>query len=436
MKVGAIGLLAIGICIARPEMQAPAISQFATRGNGPVFAGSLFPFLFITIACGALSGFHSLISSGTTPKMLEKESQMRLIGYGGMITESFVAVMALVTASILNQHLYFTLNAPAAQTGGTAATAAEYVNKLGLSGAPATADQISQAASSVGEKSIVSRTGGAPTLAFGMSEVLQRVFGGAGLKAFWYHFAIMFEALFILTTVDAGTRVNRFMLSDALGNLGGPLAKLRNPSWRPGVWICSLAVVAAWGSALLMGVTDPLGGINTLFPLFGIANQLLAAIALTVVTVVVIKKGLLKWAWIPGVPLLWDLVVTLTASWQKIFSGDPAVGYWTQHSRYLAARNAGKTAFGAAKNAHQLNEVIRNTFIQGTLSILFALVVVIVFVAGIIVALRAIRGGGRPLTEDDPVPSKRFAPAGLIPTAGERGLQKQWDARAASTPRH
>ena len=412
MKVGAIGLLAIGICIARPEMQAPAISQFATRGNGPVFAGSLFPFLFITIACGALSGFHSLISSGTTPKMLEKESQMRLIGYGGMITESFVAVMALITASILNQHLYFTLNAPA------------------------TADQISQAASSVGEKSIVSRTGGAPTLAFGMSEVLQRVFGGAGLKAFWYHFAIMFEALFILTTVDAGTRVNRFMLSDALGNLGGPLAKLRNPSWRPGVWICSLAVVAAWGSALLMGVTDPLGGINTLFPLFGIANQLLAAIALTVVTVVVIKKGLLKWAWIPGVPLLWDLVVTLTASWQKIFSGDPAVGYWTQHSRYLAARNAGKTAFGAAKNAHQLNEVIRNTFIQGTLSILFALVVVIVFVAGIIVALRAIRGGGRPLTEDDPVPSKRFAPAGLIPTAGERGLQKQWDARAASTPRH
>jgi carbon starvation protein len=428
MKVGAIGLLAIGICIARPEMQAPAISQFATRGNGPVFAGSLFPFLFITIACGALSGFHSLISSGTTPKMLEKESQMRLIGYGGMITESFVAVMALITASILNQHLYFTLNAPAAQTGGTAATAAEYVNKLGLSGAPATADQIGQAAGSVGEKSIVSRTGGAPTLAFGMSEVLQRVFGGAGLKAFWYHFAIMFEALFILTTVDAGTRVNRFMLSDALGNFGGPLAKLRNPSWRPGVWICSLAVVAAWGSALLMGVTDPLGGINTLFPLFGIANQLLAAIALTVVTVVVIKKGLLKWAWIPGVPLLWDLAVTLTASWQKIFSGDPAVGYWTQHARYLAARNAGKTAFGAAKNAHQLDEVIRNTFIQGTLSILFALVVVIVLVAGIVVALRVIRGGGRPLAEDDPVPSKFFAPSGLVPTPSERKVQRQWDA--------
>ena len=435
MKVGTIVLLAIGICIAHPILQAPAISHFATRGDGPVFAGSLFPFLFITIACGALSGFHSLISSGTTPKLLEKESQMRVIGYGGMITESFVAIMALITASIINQHLYFTLNAPAAQTGGTAATAADYVNKLGLSGAPATAAQINEAASSVGEHSIVSRTGGAPTLAFGMSDVLHRVFGGEGLKAFWYHFAIMFEALFILTTVDAGTRVARFMLSDALGNLGGPLAKLRNPSWRPGVWICSVAVVAGWGSVLLMGVTDPLGGINTLFPLFGIANQLLAAIALTVVTVVVIKKGLLKWAWIPGIPLLWDLVVTLTASWQKIFSGDPAVGYWTQHSQYLAAKNAGKTSFGAAKNAHQLDEVIRNTFIQGTLSILFALVVVIVVIVGLVVAFKAIRGGGRPLTEDDPVPSKLFAPAGLVPTASERKVQRQWDALTSPAAR-
>ena len=434
MKVGAIALLAIGICIAHPIMQAPAISQFATRGDGPVFPGSLFPFLFITIACGALSGFHALISSGTTPKMLEKESQMRLIGYGGMLTESFVAVMALISAAILDQHVYFALNAPAAQTGGTAATAAHYVNGLGLSGTPATADQLNQAAAGVGEKSIVSRTGGAPTLAVGMSEVLNRVFGGAGLKAFWYHFAIMFEALFILTAVDAGTRVARFMLSDTLGNLGGPLAKLRNPSWRPGVWGCSLAVAAAWGSILLMGVTDPLGGINTLFPLFGIANQLLAAIALTVITVIVIKKGLLRWAWIPGVPLLWDLVVTLTASWQKIFSGDPAVGYWTQHAQYAAARNAGKTAFGSAKNAHQINEVIRNTFIQGTLSIVFAVAVVIVFIIGLVVAFKAIRGGGRPLTEDDPVPSKLFAPSGLIPTATERKVQRQWNVLPRSAP--
>jgi carbon starvation protein len=435
MKVGTVTLLAIGICIAHPTIAAPAISQFATRGNGPAFAGSLFPFLFITIACGALSGFHALVSSGTTPKMLEKEGQMRLIGYGGMITESFVAVMALLTAAILDQHLYFTLNAPSALTHDTAASAARYVNGLGLSGAPATADQISQAAASVGEQSIVSRTGGAPTLAFGMSEMLQRVFGGAGLKAFWYHFAIMFEALFILTTVDAGTRTARFVVADALGNLGGPLRKLQNPSWRPGAWLCSLAVVAAWGSIMLLGITDPLGGINTLFPLFGIANQLLAGIALTVITVVVVKMGRLKWALIPGVPLLGDLVVTLTASWQKVFSGDPAVGYWTQHSQYLAARNAGKTKFGSAADAHELNEVIRNTFIQGTLSIVFATVVVIVLIAGIIMAFKVIRGSAQ-LTEDDPVPSRRFAPAGMLPTAAERELQKHWAARPAATRVH
>jgi carbon starvation protein len=430
MKVGAIALLAIGICIAHPMINAPAVSRFATRGDGPVFAGSLFPFLFITIACGALSGFHALISSGTTPKLLEKESQMRLIGYGGMLTESFVAVMALITAAILDQHLYFTLNAPAARTGGTAATAADYVNHLGLSGPPVTAAELNEAATGVGEKSIVSRTGGAPTLAVGMSEVLQRVLGGSGLKAFWYHFAIMFEALFILTTVDAGTRVARFMLSDALGNLGGTLTKLRNPSWRPGVWICSLAVAAAWGSILLMGVTDPRGGINTLFPLFGIANQLLAAIALTVVTVVVVKKDYLKWAWIPGIPLLWDLTVTLTASWQKIFSADPNVGYWTQHFQYAAAQASGKTAFGTAKTKDQLADVIRNTFIQGTLSVIFAAVVVIVLLAAIVVIVKSIRGGGIPLAEDEPVPSKMFAPSGMVPTAEERKVLRQWSALA------
>jgi carbon starvation protein len=435
MKVGTIALIAIGILIARPVMEAPAVSAFAGSGQGPVFAGALFPFLFITIACGALSGFHSLISSGTTPKMLEKESQMRLIGYGGMATESFVGIMALITAAILNQHLYFTLNAPAAQTGETAATAAEYVNNLPLTGDPITPAQIEQAAQDVGEESIISRTGGAPTLAIGMSEILSQVFGGTGLKAFWYHFAIMFEALFILTTVDAGTRVGRFMLSDGISNLGGPLRKLKDPSWRVGAWACSLAVVAMWGSILLMGLTDPLGGINTLFPLFGIANQLLAAIALTVVTVVVIKKGYAKWAWIPAVPLLWDLTVTLTASWQKIFSGDPRVGYWTQHFRYRDALDAGQTSFGAAENVSEIQAVVRNTFIQGTLSIVFALMVVIVFGAGLIMAVRALRGGGTALTEDEPVPSKLFAPSGLIPTKVEREVQKQWDALPGSHAR-
>ncbi|MCV7279838.1 carbon starvation protein A [Mycolicibacterium flavescens] len=435
MKVGTIALLAVGILLARPIMEAPAVSSFAGQGTGPVFAGSLFPFLFITIACGALSGFHALISSGTTPKLLEKEGQMRLIGYGGMLTESFVAIMALITAAILNQHLYFAINAPAASTGATAETAAAYVNSLPIDSPPITAEDITAAAESVGEESIVSRTGGAPTLAFGMSEVLSKVFGGDALKAFWYHFAIMFEALFILTTVDAGTRVARFMLSDGLSNIGGPMRKLKDPSWRVGAWICSLVVVAAWGSILLMGVTDPLGGINTLFPLFGIANQLLAAIALTVVTVVVVKKGLIKWAWIPGVPLLWDLVVTMTASWQKIFSGDPKVGYWTQHFQYRNAKDAGETAFGAAKDAGQLDAVIRNTFIQGTLSIIFAVLVLIVFAAGVIMVLRSLRGTGTPTTEDEPVPSRIFGPSGLLMTKPEKEVQKQWDALPKSHAR-
>ncbi|HEX9176188.1 carbon starvation CstA family protein [Mycobacterium sp.] len=442
MKVGTIALLAVGILIARPVIEAPAVSAFAHSGTGPVFAGSLFPFLFITIACGALSGFHSLIASGTTPKMLEKQGQMRLIGYGGMLTESFVAVMALVTAAILNQHLYFVINAPAGKTGIAeggadlsryADTAAAYVNTLPIGGDPIQGDEIRRAAADVGETSIVSRTGGAPTLAIGMSEVLHQAFGGPKLQAFWYHFAIMFEALFILTTVDAGTRVARFMLSDALGNLGRPLRKFRNPSWRPGAWLCSLIVVAAWGGMLLMGVTDPLGGIYTLFPLFGIANQLLAAIALTLVTVVVVKKGYLKWVWIPGVPLLWDLTVTLTASWQKIFSADPAVGYWALHNQCQQVLEAGKTRCSTAKNVDEVHDVIRNTFIQGTLSIVFAVLVVVVFATGVIMVLRVIRGGGTPLTEDEPVPSRLFAPSGLIPTAKEREVQRQWDALPKSS---
>jgi len=241
--------------------------------------------------------------------------------------------------------------------------------------------------------------------------------------------------LFILTTIDAGTRVARFMLSDGLSNLGGPLRRLHDPSWKVGAWVCSIVVVAAWGSILLMGVTDPLGGINTLFPLFGIANQLLAAIALTVVTVVVIKMGFLKWAWIPGIPLLWDLTVTLTASWQKIFSGDPKLGYWTQHFQYRDARDAGKTSFGAAKNPEQLSDVIRNTFIQGTLSILFATVVLIVVASAIVMTIRSMRGRGRPLAVEKPVPSRIFGPSRLLATPVEKEVQKQWDTLADSPVR-
>ncbi|MFI2557714.1 carbon starvation CstA family protein [Nocardia farcinica] len=431
MKIGTIGLLAIGILVTMPVLKAPAISEFATSGTGPAFAGSLFPFLFITIACGALSGFHALISSGTTPKLLEKESHAKMIGYGGMLMESFVAVMAIITATIIDQHLYFGMNAPLGLTGGTPEKAAQYTNSLGLSGPPATAETFAGAAADVGENTIISRTGGAPTLAVGISEVFHRFLGGESMKSFWYHFAIMFEALFILTTIDAGTRVARFMVSDALGNFGGPLRKFKDPSWRVGAWVCSVVVVAAWGSILLMGVNDPLGGINALYPLFGIANQLLAAVALTVVLTIIVKKGLVKWAWIPGIPLVWDLLVTMTASWQKIFSADPKVGYWKQHSLCQQAQEAGTLCL-TAKTPQEVDVVVRNTFIQGTLSIVFAVLVLVVAVVGAIVCLRAWRAGESPTTESPEEPSKIFAPSGFIATPAEREVQKEWDALIAA----
>jgi carbon starvation protein len=440
MKIGTIVLLAVSVVITAPVLHAPAISQFAGNSNGPAFAGSLFPFLFITIACGALSGFHSLVSSGTTPKLLQKQTQARMIGYGGMLMESFVAVMAIIAASILDQHLYFAIN-----TGGltTAQVAADKVNALGLGGNPISAADLNQAAKDVGETAIYSRTGGAPTLAVGMSEVMQRLIGGSGLKSFWYHFAILFVALFILTTIDAGTRVARFMLSDTLGNLGGPLRRFKDPSWRPGAWLCAAVVVAGWGSVLLMGVTDPLGGIYTLYPLFGISNQLLAAVALTVVLVIVVKKGLVKWAWIPALPLVWDLIVTMTASWQKIFSADPKLGYWKLHSDTIAKRDA----FVAARDAHQLpkgvanfpaldkqisdfGKIIRNTYIQGTLSIVFAVLVLLIAVVGLLVCIRAIRQGGGPTTETPESPSKIFGPTGFVAAKAEREVQQEWDELA------
>ena len=276
MKIGVIVLLAISLIIARPVLQAEAVTDFAREGTGPVFAGSLFPFVFITIACGALSGFHALIASGTTPKMVAKESQVRLIGYGGMLMESFVAISALIAACVIDQGLYFAMNSPAGATGGTAESAAAFVNGLGFD---TSAQTLGAAAAAVQEDTLISRTGGAPTLAVGISQIFSDAFGGGG-QAFWYHFAIMFEALFILTAVDAGTRVGRFMLQDTIGNVWKKFGDL---SWRPGNIIASAVVVGLWGSVLYIGVTDPLGGVNQLFPLFGIANQLLAAIALTLV---------------------------------------------------------------------------------------------------------------------------------------------------------
>src|SRR6478752_4313746 len=300
MKIGVIVMLALAIIVVRPEVTVPAFSEFASRENGPVFSGALFPFLFVTIACGALSGFHALISSGTTPKLVEKERQTRYIGYGGMLMESFVAIMALVAAISIDRGLYFAMNSPAALTGGTVETAATWVNSLGLAGVNITPDLLAETARNVGEESIVSRTGGAPTLAVGLAHIMQQFIGGTAMMAFWYHFAIMFEALFILTAVDAGTRVARFMLQDSIGNI---VPKFKEHSWRPGAWLCTAIMVAAWGAVLIMGVTDPLGGINTLFPLFGIANQLLAAIALSVCLAIVAKRGSFRYLWIVAVPL-------------------------------------------------------------------------------------------------------------------------------------
>lgn len=437
MKVGTIVLLAIGILIARPEIQMPALTTFGQTGTGPAFAGNLFPFLFITIACGAISGFHALIASGTTPKLIEKESQARVIGYGGMLTESFVAIMALVTACVIDQHAYFIMNAPAGLTGGgqptpTPETAAAYANSLNLVSPagvplpdidPAT---VAKAAEDVGEQTIISRTGGAPTLAFGMSEIMS-VFGGSGMKAFWYHFAVMFEALFILTTIDAGTRVARFMLSDSIGNIPG-MSRFKDPSWRVGAWICSFVVVLGWGSILVMGVTDPLGGINMLFPLFGIANQLLAAIALCVIFAIVMKKGLFKWAWIPGLPLAWVLIVTMTASWQKIFSDNNKIGYWKLHSDAQAALNAGSQTFQTAKNPGEIEAVIRNTAVQGTLSIVYAVLVLIVLAASLWMAYRAFTSGGLPTSEEPDVPSRIFAPSSFVATPAEKEALAEWEA--------
>src|ERR687893_1848484 len=285
MKIGTIVLLAVGVIFTAPTLQTAAFTEFAFTGTGPVFAGSLFPFVFITIACGALSGFHALVSSGTTPKLIQKESQVRLIGYGAMLMESFVAIMALIAACILDPGLYFAMNAPAGVLGTTVESASEAVNRLGFTITP---EALAGAAAAVQESTLVARTGGAPTLAVGMSEIFSGAFGGDAMKAFWYHFAIMFEALFILTTVDAGTRVGRFMLQDTLGNVWKPIGRV---SWKPGLWFTSALVVGAWGYFLWSGVTNPLGGINQLFPLFGIANQLLSAVALTVRTTLLIKHG-------------------------------------------------------------------------------------------------------------------------------------------------
>jgi carbon starvation protein len=398
MKIGTILLLAVGIAIVLPTMQMPALTQFASSPTGGPVApvGPLFPFVFITVACGALSGFHALIASGTTPKLIQKESQVRMIGYGAMLMESFVAVMAMIAACVLDPGIYFAMNAPAAVVGGTAESAASAVSGLGFS---VSAETISQTATDVGESSIVARTGGAPTLAVGMAYIFSNAtaFLG-GLEAFWYHFAIMFEALFILTTVDAGTRVGRFMLQDLIGNVYRPFA---NASWLPGNIVASALIVAAWGYFLVVGVLDPLGGINQLFPLFGIANQLLAAVALTVATTILLKMGKLKYIWVTLVPLTWDAVVTLTASWQKIFHEDPRIGFFAQRSAAQEAL-ANEEPFTGTSTLAQTEQIITNATVDGILSIIFALAIIIVIADAARVWVGLIWGSKEPDLQEAP----------------------------------
>lgn len=423
MKIGVIAMLAIAIVVVRPEISVPAFTQFASGDTGPVFSGSLFPFLFVTIACGALSGFHALISSGTTPKLVEKERQTRMIGYGGMIMESFVAIMALVAAISIDQGIYFAMNSSSGATQGTVEGAVAFVNSLGITGVHVTPEMLTQTAQDVGEETIVSRTGGAPTLAVGLAHIMHNLIGGQAMMAFWYHFAIMFEALFILTAVDAGTRVSRFMLQDGLGNF---IPKFRDTSWRLGAWICTALMVAGWGSILILGVTDPLGGINTFFPLFGISNQLLAAIALAVCLAIAARKRVGAWLWIIAAPLAFAAVVTITASFQKIFSTVPAVGYWANHALYRDAIADGKTSLGAAGTPEAMAAVVRNTFVQGTLSVVFLVLSIIVIIASLVVTVRALREHGGPNTEDPAVVSHRFAPAGFLATPAEKKLEREW----------
>lgn len=380
MKLGTVLLLAVAIVILRPDIHMPAITQF-TDGTGPIFGGKLFPFVFITIACGAISGFHALIASGTTPKLLSNERDIRMIGYGGMLLESFVAIMAMIAATVLEPGVFFAINSPAGVVGKEAIDAVAKINSWGFA---VTVEQMEQLAKDMGESTLFARTGGAPSLAVGMASIFGSAFG-KHLLALWYHFAIMFEAIFILTTLDAGTRVGRFMLQDMLGNFN---KKLGETSYTPSVILTSSLVVAGWGYFLYIGVIDPNGGVNILWPLFGIANQMLAAIALSVATGILVKSGKLRFAWITGLPLVWLVAITTTASYQKIFSEDVRVGF-------SAAANdlSSKLASGVlpADKAAVAPQLIFNQHLDAYLTLFFVLVLWVVVVDMLRVAKRYIQ---------------------------------------------
>ncbi|MDF2774777.1 MAG: carbon starvation protein, partial [Geminicoccaceae bacterium] len=370
VKLGVVFALAIGILIVLPPLQMPALTRFID-GTGPVFAGKLFPFAFIMVACGAISGFHALISSGTTPKLLEREPDARMIGYGGMLLESMVAMMALIAACVLTPGIFFAINAPPAAIGTTAQSAAEAIRNWGFVLQPG---EIEALARNVGEASLLSRTGGAPSLAVGMAHIFSTVLGGPTAMALWYHFAIMFEALFILTTLDAGTRVGRFMLQDLGRHVWEPFGRV---SWYPAVLLSSLIFVAMWGHFLYQGVIDPLGGINSLWPLFGIANQLLAAVALCVGTTIIIKMGKRKYAFVTMLPLVWLVVVTMSAAYQKIFSPDPRLGFLS-HARQFADIVAQGQIPPAVRSAADASRMIWNDRLNAAVAAFFAVAVLVI----------------------------------------------------------
>ena len=406
LKIGTIVGLAIGIVVVAPTLHMPAVTRFVD-GSGPVWSGNLFPFLFITIACGAVSGFHALISSGTTPKLIENETQARFIGYGGMLMESFVAMMALVAASVIDPGVYFAMNSPAAVIGTTPEAVAQVVSSWGFVVTP---DVLVQTAKDVGETTIISRAGGAPTLAVGMAHILHQAIGGKAMMAFWYHFAILFEALFILTAVDAGTRAGRFMLQDLMGTFAPSLKRMDS---LPANLVATGLCVAAWGYFLYQGVVDPLGGINTLWPLFGIANQMLAAVALTLGTVVLFKMKRDRYAWVTIVPTLWLLACTLTAGWQKIFDGNPKVSF-VAHARLYSQGIAEGKVLAPAKSIEQMQQVLFNDYVDATLCGLFMLVVISIVVFGIRSVLAA-RRQGRPTVHETPYET---LPANAVAVAG------------------
>jgi carbon starvation protein CstA len=376
LKIGTILLLAIGIIVVHPNLQMPPMTRFID-GTGPVWAGSIFPFLFITIACGSVSGWHALIASGTTPKMIENEGQIRLIGYGGMLMESLVAIMALIAASVIHPGVYFAMNSAAGLIGTDPAHAAQVISNWGFAVTP---DMLTQVAHEVGEATIMSRTGGAPTLAVGMASILSGFLGGTALAGIWYHFAILFEALFILTTVDAGTRVCRFMIQDLIGNVV-PAFKATE-SWANNV-IGSALVCLLWGYFLYQGVIDPLGGIWTMWPLFGSANQMLAAIALVLCTVVLFKMKRQRYAWVTIVPTAWLVACTVTAGLEKVFSADTAIGFLSHASRFADAAAEGHI-LAPAKTMQEMSRIVFNDHVDATLAGLFAAIVVTVVIYGLV----------------------------------------------------